>query len=59
MKKHYLFTLLAMLIVISVSAQKFRSGIKGGFNYSTLNIDAVEDRKMRPGFHGGFLGKHP
>ncbi|MEP5612906.1 MAG: porin family protein [Cyclobacteriaceae bacterium] len=56
MRKTYLF-IAALLLTTSSMAQEFRSGIKGGFNYSSLYVDDVEDRKIRPGFHIGFFGQ--
>lgn len=51
--------MLSMLIGISTSsfAQEFRSGVKGGFNFSNLYIDDVDDRKIRTGFHVGIFGQ--
>ncbi|MEO9871972.1 porin family protein [Ekhidna sp.] len=48
-----------LVLVIGAHAQNFRSGIKGGFNYSSLYVDDVEDRKIRPGFHIGVFGQTP
>ena len=58
-KSKYLFTLLFIFLLFGANAQKFRSGIKGGFNFSTLYIDEVEDRQIRPGFHIGVFGQSP
>lgn len=57
MRNYSLLILSIIFIITSASAQKIRSGIKGGFNYSSLYIDDVEDRKIRPGFHVGFFGQ--
>ncbi|MFY0598889.1 MAG: PorT family protein [Cyclobacteriaceae bacterium] len=55
MKKRTHLLLAIILLSGSLSAQQFRSGVKGGFNYSSLYVDDVEDRKIRPGFHAGFF----
>lgn len=56
MKRTYLF-IATVLLTASAMAQEFRSGIKGGFNYSSLYIDDVEDRRIRPDVHFGFFGQ--
>ncbi len=55
-KKIYLLVA-TLFFTGALMAQQFRSGIKGGFNYSSLYVDDVEDRKIRPGFHFGFFGQ--
>ncbi|MEQ9426926.1 MAG: porin family protein [Cyclobacteriaceae bacterium] len=57
MNKKIFYTAVAVLVTFSVSAQEFRSGIKGGFNWSALYIDEVEDRQVRPGFNIGIYGQ--
>ena len=53
--------ILTVLLIIGgamvAQAQKFRSGVKAGFNYSALYVEDVEDRSIRPGFHAGVFGQ--
>ncbi|WP_266367467.1 porin family protein [Tellurirhabdus rosea] len=52
--------LLTGLITQDAAAQtRARSGIKGGFNASTLNIENGSDRKERYGFHVGVFTQVP
>lgn len=59
MKQGIILIAITILSLNNTYAQKFRSGIKGGFNSSTLYIDEVEERNIRPGFHAGFFGQMP
>lgn len=52
--------LISSLAVSDVAAQtRPRTGIKGGFNASTLYVDNVEDRRERYGFHVGVFTQIP
>ncbi len=55
-----LFSLaVVQLFTMEAQAQNFTSGVRGGFNFSTLYVDDVEDRAVRPGFHVGVYGQNP
>lgn len=56
LKQAILFTTL-ILTFFGAQGQEFRSGIKGGVNFSNLYIDDVDDRNIRTGYHVGFYGQ--
>ncbi|MGB3464192.1 MAG: porin family protein [Cyclobacteriaceae bacterium] len=59
MKKSLFFVIVCLICSTVANAQDAKSGIKGGFNFSTLYVDDVEDRQIRPGFHAGVFTQIP
>lgn len=57
MKKTILTAIVLVLLSFSAKAQYF--GIKGGLNFSNLNVDNVSDKNMRSGYHFGAYANLP